>query len=81
MARGLEGGEIGDVDEVHVVGRRRAEAFELRDGIEVEPTELNPHGAPARGLEIGEGSPSGVEGMHAGRRQHNIGGGGAGVGR
>ena len=53
------------VAHVDVVGGRGREFFQDRDGVEVEPAELEPDGATARGLQIGGSAERGVDGVHA----------------
>ena len=77
-----DGVEIERVADVNVVGGRRGEFFEDGDGIEVEPAELNPDGAAAAGLQVGDGAEGGVDGAHAAVGEKKIGvGDGRGGGR
>jgi len=74
----FEGGEVEDVAEVDVVDGGGREFLQDRDGIEVEPAELEPNRAAAGGLEGGGGAPRGPDGVHAVGREEEVGVGGAG---
>jgi hypothetical protein len=73
----LECGEIEDVGLVKVVlGGRIGELLENRDGVEIEPAELEPAGAAARALQVGGDAEGRGEGVHAAGGEEHVGGGG-----
>ena len=70
----LQSGEIGDITMAQIISRRvRREFFQQGDAVEVEPAQLHPRGATPRRLQRADGAEGGVEGVHAARRQQNIG--------
>ena len=71
---------VEDVADIDVVTGSGGELFKDGDRVEVEPAELEPDGAAAGGLEIGDGAERGVDGVHAAIGEEEVGVGGAGEG-
>ena len=80
LENAFEAEMVEDVADIDVVTGSGGEFFEDRDGVEVEPAELEPNGATAGSLEVGDGAERGVDGVHAAIGEEEVGVGGAGEG-
>ena len=80
LENAFEAEMVEDVAEIDVVTGSSGEFFEDRDRVEVEPAELEPNGATAGGLEVGDGTERGVDSVHAAIGEEEVGVGGAGKG-
>jgi len=74
----LDRGEVEGIADMDVVLRRPGEALQDRDGVEVEPAELEPDGAAARRLEGGGRAERRPDGVHAAGSEEQVGVGGSG---
>src|SRR5581483_8601801 len=69
----LDRGTVENIAQKNVIGWRGGEFFQDGDGVKIEPAELDPEGAAARGLQLRQGAECGIDCVHAAVGQEEVG--------